>query len=246
MPTRSDIDAQRRPHPVRKAEFARRAGRGRSTITEACRDGGPLRGAVLDRGHIDASHPAVAAWATERGIDPEALLDTGAPQRAPRPPKPPATPDIEAEAAKLPTGIPDLRWPQNPEDIGSFTLNQIIHLWGSLDVLADATDVRKKLADARRLEIGNRTKDGTLIERELVRTHMFGALDGFSRRLLGDAPKTIARRVYNLARTEAPLEDAEAQIRDAISSQLQVVKTQVQRALREEIHEARKREGEAA
>lgn len=51
---------------ISRAELARRSGRSRSTITEAC--AGPLAAACLPGGRIDVAHPAVEAWATARGV----------------------------------------------------------------------------------------------------------------------------------------------------------------------------------
>ena len=79
-------------HLISRAEFARRANRGRSTITEACR--GPLAQAIV-RKRIDAAHPHVVAWARERGIDPVALTSQ---RRAARPP---------SAAAPVPSAAPE-------------------------------------------------------------------------------------------------------------------------------------------
>jgi len=72
-------------HPVTRAEFARRAGRARSRITEACGPDGALQAACLAGGSIDAAHPVVQAWAVARRIDPLALLEQS-PAREPAPP----------------------------------------------------------------------------------------------------------------------------------------------------------------
>lgn len=66
---------QHEPHPITRAEFARRAGRGRSRITEAAAPGGLLRPACLPGGLVDAAHPAAQAWAARRGINLAALLE---------------------------------------------------------------------------------------------------------------------------------------------------------------------------
>ncbi|GAB5548929.1 MAG: hypothetical protein SangKO_086890 [Sandaracinaceae bacterium] len=84
-------------HLISRAEFARRANRGRSTITEACR--GPLARAIV-RKRIDAAHPDVIAWARERGIDPDALTSQ---RRAARPSGAGSSP---APAATEPTTAP--------------------------------------------------------------------------------------------------------------------------------------------
>ena len=64
-------------HHLTRSEFARRAGRARSRISEACGPGGPLERAALDDRRIDAAHPAVLAWCARRDIDPSALLEPG-------------------------------------------------------------------------------------------------------------------------------------------------------------------------
>ena len=66
------------PHPVTRSEFARRARRGRSRITEATAPRGPLERACLPGGLLDAAHPAVLTWCAKRKIDHSALLDPGA------------------------------------------------------------------------------------------------------------------------------------------------------------------------
>jgi hypothetical protein len=73
MPPRTDRHPEYRQHPTRRTDFARRSGRSRSTISEAC--AGPLAAACTPDGRIDAAHPAAVAWARERGIEPEQLLE---------------------------------------------------------------------------------------------------------------------------------------------------------------------------
>jgi hypothetical protein len=63
------------PHPVTRSDFARRAGRGRSRITESAAPGGALERACLPGGLLDAAHPVVMAWCAKRRIDPSRLLD---------------------------------------------------------------------------------------------------------------------------------------------------------------------------
>lgn len=55
---------------VTRAEMARRKGVSRPSVTEACRPGGPLEGALVGQ-HIDAQHADAIAWLAEpvRGPD---------------------------------------------------------------------------------------------------------------------------------------------------------------------------------
>jgi hypothetical protein len=67
-----------------------------------------------------------------------------------------------------------------------------------------------------------------------VKTHVFGFLEAGNRRLLGDTPKTIARRLYGLARSDSPIEEAEKLVREIIGSQLEPQKKRVAQILRED------------
>lgn len=61
-----------KPHPISRAEYARRVGRARSAITAACN--GPLAAACLDGARINAAHPAAVAFAAKRGVSVDRLL----------------------------------------------------------------------------------------------------------------------------------------------------------------------------
>lgn len=121
------------------------------------------------------------------------------------------------------------------DDIAAYahlTIHQVVKRFGRLPKFRFWLDARKKIADIREKELKNDETVGRLIERELVRTHVFGALDAMHRRLLSDTPKTIARELYALSKSAAPVEDAEERVRKIISSQLEPVKTKVAKALR--------------
>lgn len=123
---------------------------------------------------------------------------------------------------------------QDPADIRVLLdcrLREIVDWFGTLEGFADYVDVRKKIAETHKTELYNQRQAGELIERELVRTHVFGALEAMNLRLLTDTPKTVSRRLYALALSHAPLEEAEGFVRRNISQQLRVVKTQAINAL---------------
>ncbi len=109
-------------------------------------------------------------------------------------------------------------------------LSQTDHVTPKDDLLALAR--RKKTAEAVRLELANAEKAGSLISRELVQTHVFGLIESSNKRLLGDAPPSIARRAQALARANEPIETIEAAVREIISQHLSHVKVQAVRALR--------------
>jgi len=178
-----------------------------------------MAGAGLPNGRIDAEHPAVVEWARARGIDPARLLDRGrAPSGIVQ-----SGDGRSAEQGSTPEGPPQ-DVPRDPEALLGLTFKEIVDMWGGVISLSDWLDARKRTAEIRRLELQNAETDGRLIERELVRVRVFGLVDATFRRLLGHAPKTIARRVYTLAKAGAPVEEAEAFVRETISSQLRILK----------------------
>lgn len=219
MPSCPDRARQHKPHPVTRAEFARRAGKGRSTVTEAC--AGPLAPASLPGGRIDARHPAVVEWATARGIDPAVLLGPAVSTQTP--------------AGARPEPGPTLGPLADPIDVSSLvdkTIREVTDEYGSVLGVADWLDVRKTAAEIIRIETQNAERAGLLIERERVRTHVFGFIERSHKQLLGDAPKTIASRMAAMVRSDANQEECEKFVRDTISSILRVTKEQVVRNLR--------------
>jgi hypothetical protein len=105
--------------------------------------------------------------------------------------------------------------------------------------------LEKRAAEVQRLTLQNRETEGRLISRELVKTHVFGAIDAANRRLLGNASKTIAHRVSALARAGAPVEEIERTVRDIIAQNLQFVKVTATRVLRQGERESRNTKNES-
>jgi len=102
------------------------------------------------------------------------------------------------------------------EDLSSLVAK--VAEWRALKLKSEA-----KLA-ARRDEV----HAGRLLSRDLVRRHVFGALEQLHVRLLRDSAITLARR----ARSAASTEDATTAVQDLISSQLTAARSQVVSALR--------------
>jgi hypothetical protein len=182
--TRRTVSKVRKTALISRAEAARLKGVQRSSVSKACRQGGPLEAAA--RGpEIDPSDPAFIAWITEapRGPDGGAI---GTPEPVPAPSK--------AEMLEL--------------------------------------SRRKRAAEAEKLELANAQTRGALISRELVKTHVFGAIEAANKRLLGDAAKTIASKVVNSTRAKGTLEEALRIVREEIGKQLRTSKDRVTRVLR--------------
>ena len=90
---------------------------------------------------------------------------------------------------------------------------------------------RKRLAETTKLELANAERRGDLIERDRVRTHVFGVLDAQNKRLLY-SKGTLVKRLYALAVSGASQEEGERFVGDTLSSVLRVTRDQVTRNLR--------------
>lgn len=113
------------------------------------------------------------------------------------------------------------------------TLRELVERFGSVRALKDWLEALKKIEDIREKRLSNEEVQKQLISRELVKTHVFGYLDAGNRRLLGDTPKTISRRLYALARSDQPIEEGEKLVREILGSQLKPQKERVSKLLRE-------------
>lgn len=243
---------------VSRAELARRAGVSKPAITKACK--GPLREAC-ERDRVDLDHPAVVAYLQAKqpsalagkgplgGSDhataaPKADAAPTAPTKPARrrvaEPTPPAgeangepyaadrapTPELEAEAV-------DEKWDGSSEDLAKIArqLRPLITRFGTRRGVKDWLDALNKLEEIRKKRLDNEETEGRLISRDLVKTHVFGAIEGSQRRLLTDFPKTIARLLYASANAKEPIEAAEAKVRSAVTQILKPVEATAKRVV---------------
>lgn len=220
-----------RPHPVSRAEFARRAGRGASSITEACVR--PLRAACLPGGRIDAAHPATLAWALKRGIEPASLLDpvpvAAAPSKRGR-----GRPTAEASASRAAAeaAAPQYGAPENIGDLLDLPLRAILERHQSLQGFGDWLDKRKKIADIQRTEFSTARARNLFVPREFVEHHIFGLLEATNLRLLREMPVTAVSSLFALAKSGATLEEGQRELRALISSNLKYAADKIAKLIR--------------
>jgi hypothetical protein len=105
---------------------------------------------------------------------------------------------------------------------------------------------QKRTEEVAKLSLANAKERGNLISSELVRTHVFGTMEAMSKRLLGDAAKSIAARCASLIRSGASIEEVQRMVRDEISKQLRISKDKVVRVLREPSRPMRKKRARKA
>ena len=191
---------------ISKQQFATLAGVSGAAITAALR--GDLAGAlVVDR--IDQNHETALAYLRDQGVDPEEKW-------------PPEEMDPDPATTEV-------------RDIGQYmhlTLSELIERFGTERSFRDWLEALNKLESLREKRLNIEERQRTLIRRELVRSHVFGAIDAGFRRLLTDTPRTIVAMIYAKAKADVPLEEAERTVREVMQKQLSPIKSTAARVLR--------------
>lgn len=231
---------------ITPAEFARRCGVSKQAISKAC--DGKLKAACVE-GYINADHEAARAYMAAKGVTMGEVTSAVAPpgrskraaasaarptrpdKKKPAPPPPPTRPG-------RPPGVQD--GPGRPaegsdEDLAELEaiLHPLIERWGMRDQFQFWLERLKEIEAIREKRLKNAATEGKLISRDLVGAHVFGAIEAANKRLLRDAPKTIASRVFEIARSSTgTLEQGERLVRDEIASHLRPVKGTAARNLR--------------
>ena len=221
---------------VSKADFARMCGVMRQSVGKAMKEGA-LHNAVVN-GRVDTEHPDAVAYLNKPRKKKQLAAKKGLR------PKGDPTPEQVATVATFADGAPTNGGGSGAQPLftdsgvdisqyADYTLRQLGDTFGSMRIFKDFLEALKKLEDIREKRLNNEEVQRNLISRELVKTHVFGFLDAGNRRLLGDTPKTIARRLYALARADEPIEAGEKLVREIIGSQLNPQKERVAKMLRE-------------
>jgi hypothetical protein len=233
------------PQLVSRADAARLKGVSGAAITKACRK--QLAPALVD-GRIDLEHDACrayfgAALDARPAVAPPAPKTDGAPTEAPKTATDAAGAPTKVRRGKppepsgpTPAGPPKESPPPNDtvKELDEFAslLRPLVSRFGTARSFRDYLAALKELETIREKVLGNDETEGRLISRELVKTHILGAIDAANRRLLSDAPKTIARLVYASAKSGGSVEQAEQIAREQISSHLKPVATTAARLVR--------------
>ena len=217
----------------------------RAAVTKRCASSWSV---ACDGDRIDATHAVILEAFAARGIAPPA---SAVPARAPTEQAKPAAalppaPTVVAKTFKSrgpkPTrDIPDDDAPELPQPANAGTLEDLDTLGRLAQPLIDRFGSARAARDwvifqkDRETTIGRRLANAQLrsevIPRDFVRTHVIGLIDGVNHRLLSDIPKTLCRQLYSLARSGAPVEDAEKMIRQLLGKQLSGLKRLTEKAL---------------
>jgi hypothetical protein len=229
---------------ISRAELARRADVSKQAISKRCaKDFVPA--IVGDK--LDLDHPVIQSFLRDRGIS------TPAPARAPTGSRKPARPapveptdslDGAQNGMLPPTAFrPDLPpddprrafSPGSPEDLeylGSL-LEPLVAYFGTDEGCKNWMIALREKENIRAKRLDNEETEGQAIPREFVVVHILSLLEETNKRLLGDMPKTLVRRLFALANTGATATDGEREAREAVSSHLDAVRQKIAKTIRE-------------
>jgi hypothetical protein len=232
------------PRLISKAELARRAGVSKAAITKRCaKDFLP----AMVGNKINLDHPIIQSFLRDRGVD------TPAPARAPAQsrktaaaqsaaPTGPLT-DAPSDQLAVPGYRPDLPpddprrafSPGSPEDLEYLTtlLEPLIRYFGTDEGCKNWMIALREKENIRAKRLDNEETEGLWIPREWVVVHILSLLEETNKRLLGDMPKTLVRRLFALANSGATTTDGEREAREAVSSHLDAVRQKITKTIRD-------------
>jgi len=219
---------------ISRADLARRRSVSRAAVTLFLQG----KGAAACHGdRVDANHPLVRAWLAR---------SDRSPTPAPKAPKStPAAPTPKARAArKAPPAPPEVRpvplveeapAPTAELDAYADLLRPLVERFGTDRRFRDWLQSLKDIEAIVEKRLANEERQGRLVSRDLVKTHVLGLIDAGNRRLIDDAPKTIARRLLAASKAGESVEASEESVREVIESHLGPVKKNAVRLLEEGI-----------
>lgn len=226
-------------HLVSRADLARMLGISRAAVTKRCAKSW-AEACTGDR--VDTDHPAIQEAGAARGakLPKPARAPTKVVKAVASAPAEPTAPVKKFKSrGPKPTREQPEDLPDQPEDEGSLEdladlgllVQPLLDRFKSAAAAREWAKFQSILETTAGRKLANAQARGEVIPREFVRSNVIGLIDGVTSRLLSDTPKTLCRQLYSLARSGAPVEDAEKMIRQLLGKQLAGLKARAEKAL---------------
>lgn len=216
---------------ITKATLAKEACVSRPAITKLC--AGSLKPALIGQ-FIDIDHPLVIKYLNSKKKSKTVKVKKKAETTQKKPSKkesvnPPVNPNDELEEPS------HYSKDNNIKNIMDLTLRKILAKHGTEDRFKNWVDASKTIKDIqlKDLKIAKEKQDS--IERVLVKNHIFGAIEDSNLRLLTDTPKTLATRIFAIAKAGGTIDEAEVLGRELISKQIKNIKATAIRILKKDV-----------
>lgn len=198
-----------------KAEFAKLCGVSKPAVTNACKR--KLRAAVVDN-QIDETHKAALDYRKKPRRVPN---PGGRDGRSSSKPGPKTEPKLE--------GLEGL--PKDIRDLVDWPLRDLVEMFGTDIAFIEWLNATQKIEKIHEARLKNETREGVLVDRDLVRKGVLDPLDTAHKKLLTDGSRTISRRVFAMAESGRSIEECETYVRESISKFLQGAKDKARRAI---------------
>ena len=211
---------------IKKTEFAEEAGVSRAAVTKAC--AGLLAAAVVGK-LIDIDHPDAVAYIRSKQVK-KTPPTAKKPRKATAAPKPRKAKTVAAP--EPPAEESHFSEDDDIKDVLHLTLAEIVQRHGTSSQFRVWVDAKKAIVDVQTRVVKLAALQKTLIPRELVENHIFGAIETGNLRLLRDTSKAATRKLFTLAKAGGSLDEGELLVRKLISDQLKNVAPTFKRILK--------------
>jgi hypothetical protein len=181
---------------------------------------------------IDIDHPDAVAYIRSKQVK-----KTKTPAKKPsKPSKPRAKAKTKTVATPEPPKLPDegshFSEDEDLKGVLHLTLAELVKRHGTAAQFETWVKAKKTISETRIKDLAIAKAEGDLILRDLVKTHIFGAMEASNLRLLTDTPKTLSRRLFSMAKAGSTIEEGEELARKLIGDQLKNVAATAKRILR--------------
>jgi len=235
---------------ISRTELARRAGVSQPAVTKLCNRGKLAPACVRDK--VDLDHPAAVEYLASHGVEvpprakPRAKKVSAKPAKSkPRGRKRVGQPkaaggtsrqDTDPDLASAVEAIESLDLGLSAKDaefFASMTLERIAREYGTMGQFESVVKAVSTIAQIRERDDKHRREEGSVITRELVQTHVMGALEKLSRHLAKPVPDTVAARVIDMHDGGKPIEEIRRVAREIMGAELRATWSAVAKVLRE-------------
>jgi hypothetical protein len=215
-----------KPHYVTKTAFARMAGVSGPAISKQLRTGA-LKESLFGE-QIDINHPSAINYL--RGKN--------------KRPAPPGSDTLVVDIDQtnneggfdLPEGSLH-GWasgmkPDEIEQCLNMTLRQIFMKFGTDDRFLNFLKAVKQIEDIKEKQLKNEATKGDTVNREFVRTHIFGMIESIFSRIVNDSPPTIVSQVVQSREAGQSNEELTELVTKLLSAQVVAIKQKATTALK--------------
>lgn len=228
---------------ITQTELANQIGCSQQAVSKACKEGGPLKVALVDGRHLDAEHKAVIDYRDEKEAKAKLRKLKKKPRKKAKPkkktkPKPverqeteptqePVTEVVPAEQniELYKTGDADIR------SMADMTLDQLVRTFSTAAEFREWIKAVHELEKTHERRLKNMVKEGQLVSKKLIKQGIIDPMDEAWAKLLADGAKTLSIYMDSMSKSGRTQVEMEDYARETISKFVRPAKDRIARAL---------------